>query len=165
MLVWGFGQYPLRRFPNWDLTWIDSIYVSRLHDLHQSLQNYQIPQYNFFNGLGNEKIGELAGYLNPANPLNLLLLLNIKPELIILMKTSIFLATLQIGTYKYMRLKTSDRIFSISSALIASTLPVFWSMLQGMPIFNLICAAMLAHSRLDVQMKFRLSLKLYVIFL
>lgn len=140
MLVWGFGQQPLRRFPNWDYTWIDSISVSRLHDLQISLQNHKITQYNFFSGLGSEKLGEIAGYLNPANPLNLLLLLDIKPELFILIKTIFFLIILQIGTYKYICSKTNDKIFSIFSALIASSLPVFWSMLLGTTIFNLICA-------------------------
>lgn len=103
--------------------------ISRLFELQQEIRNFSIPTMNYFGGLGIEKISEVAGYINPVNPLHLVLFLDIRPEQFMLFKTFIFLSLLQIGTYKLIYNKTAKKRLAITTALVAATLPVYWSML------------------------------------
>ena len=139
LLIWQYGQFPGKRFPNWDYSWVDSMNISRISELQNSLQNFQIPEMNFFAGLGLEKLSEVSGYLNPINPLHLLLFLNINPEQYILIKTCLFLSILQIGTYYLILDFTNKKNISTTTALIAPTLPIYTSMIY--PFSTTFCFA------------------------
>jgi len=135
--MWQYGQYPGNRFPNWDYSWADAINISRVSELQKELQNFQIPEMNFFTGLGLEKLSEVAGYLNPINPLHLLLFFDISPLQFILIKTCLFLSLLQIGTFHLLHSLTNNKTLSILTALLSASLPAYWSIIY--PFSTLYC--------------------------
>jgi hypothetical protein len=137
LLIWQYGQYPGSRFPNWDYAWSDAMNISRLIELQQGVRNFNIPTMNYFGGLGIEKISEVAAYINPANPLHLLLFLDITPAQYMLIKTFLFLTILQIGTFKLIYSKTAMKRLAIITALIAATLPAYWSIIY--PFSTMYC--------------------------
>jgi hypothetical protein len=140
LLVALFNQIPLKRFPNWDLAWGDSMQVSRIFDLQVAIRKFEIPDFNYFSGLGIEKISEQSMYENPINPLNLILLFPINPTQFIVLKTILFLSILQIGTFRLIKKQTGNSTLGVLSAISITSLPVFWSMLYARPGFHLICS-------------------------
>jgi len=135
--MWQYGQIPGNRFPNWDYTWADAIHISRLSELQRELNHFRIPEMNYFTGLGLEKLSEVAGYINPINPLHLLLFSGVTPLHFILIKTCLFLTLLQIGTYRLVHFNTKKKSLSQITALLSATLPVYWSIIY--PFTTLYC--------------------------
>lgn len=115
--------------------------ISRIYDLQKSLNQFNLPQFNYFSGLGISKIEETNVFVNPFNPINILLLLDITPTSFILIKTVLSLTTFQYGLYLNVKQRTKDSNFAQVVGTLGSLLWILWSMSYMLPTsYSFLCS-------------------------
>jgi len=140
------NQRLLKRFPNWDFFWHDSMTYSQINQSQKSIGLLNFSQINLHSGFGIPSIQEKM-FFNPFNAFNLLLKLPISPSEYAFTRTIFFLAIMGLGTYFLLSAYTRNKPLTLFLASFSTALPLFWGMLYNwLGLYSLTCSIpMLLH--------------------
>jgi tetratricopeptide (TPR) repeat protein len=129
------NQHPFERFPNWDYFWGDVLQSGKLIALKHALAKFELPSVNPYVNFGWNNLGDPSSPMSFLSPLNLLIFL-FPPDIVIMVRTAIFLILGGIGAYLYLNSLTRDNFLSFFGGLTYISIPIVISMYYYSPLMG-----------------------------
>ena len=127
------NQRPFERYPGWDYFWGDVLQAGKLIAFNHSVSSFELPSINPYVNFGWNNLGNTSSSLLFLFPFNFLTLL-FPPDIVIMIRTAIFLMLGGIGAYLYLNLLTKDKFLSFFGGLSYISIPIVVSMFYFSPV-------------------------------
>jgi hypothetical protein len=122
------GFRPLKRYPNWDAFWMDSMQVAQIEQGIESLRNFSTFQIDLFSSFGQDVSDLPQRYFNNFSVFNLIGILGGSAEQIISIRTSFYLGLFIFGIFKFTRIMGVREEIALFVSPVALTIPYLWSL-------------------------------------
>ena len=127
LLTLQVNWHPFELYPGWDMFWGGPLMAGKLVSLRYAVQGSALPAISPYVGFGWSLTGDTTvpvSFLSPPN----LLILAFPPDVVLMLRTMIFLVVGGIGAYQFLKLVTTARLVSLLGGLAYISLPFVVSM-------------------------------------